>query len=31
LNVPEASPAGVYFVQIETVDAVMSRKFTVLK
>ncbi len=31
LQVPSSSPAGLYFVQIETADAVMTRKFTVLR
>ena len=31
LKVPVASPAGLYFVQIETGNVVMTRKFTVLK
>jgi len=31
LSVPPSSPAGIYFVQIITDSAVMSRKFTVLK
>jgi hypothetical protein len=31
LQVPVSSPAGLYFVQIETAETVMTRKFTVLK
>ncbi|MBC8374404.1 MAG: T9SS type A sorting domain-containing protein [FCB group bacterium] len=31
LQVPISSPAGFYFVQIETADAVMTRKITVLR
>ncbi len=31
LPIPESSPAGIYFVQIETENEVMHRKFTVLK
>jgi len=31
LRVPASSPAGLYFIQIETAHAVMTRKFTVLK
>ncbi len=31
LNVPVTSPAGIYFLQIKTANAVMTKKFTVLK
>ena len=31
LQIPESSPAGLYFVQIVTAEAVMTRKFTVLR
>ena len=31
LQVPQSSPAGLYYVQIVTADAVMTRKFTVLR
>ena len=31
LVLPDASPAGIYFVQIITLNSILSRKFTVLK